>query len=299
MQLHHLKAFVVLAKELNYRRAAECLALTQPGLSEQVRQLERELGLTLFDRDRSGTRLSPAGRNLLPLAMSAAESVDHLVAAAHAQEPRGFARSSAILRVGIVVDGIGDRTWPLLRAFHELRPDVRIDVRSLNFFEASDAIDRGTVDVIMKMGPTSDSDLQEVVTVAYHPMSAMVPMSSSLARDETVELELVARGMTFETPVELGKAYSKHWTLQSIRDAAPSNRLSTLRAPKGNPGLVQLVQQFMAIGGAALWPTGLPAPPGTDCVLVALDRPFESPREIVINRRSDHARALAIVAQAL
>ena len=128
MQLHHLKAFLVLAQELNFRRAADRLALTQPGLSDQIRQLERELRVVLFRRDRSGTQLSPAGRELLPLAADAAGSVEDLVSAAHAIAPAHVHRSSPVLRVGMVVDGIGEGTWPLLQAFHVLRPEVRIDI---------------------------------------------------------------------------------------------------------------------------------------------------------------------------
>jgi DNA-binding transcriptional LysR family regulator len=293
VQLHHLKAFLVLAQELNFRRAAERLALTQPGLSDQIRQLERELRVALFRRDRSGTRLSPAGRRLLPLASDAVGSVEDLISAAHAITPSGLQRSSPVLRVGMVVDGIGDGTWPLLQAFHQLRPEVRLDIRSLSFIEGSVAIDRGTVDVVLKMGPSNDTELQQVIPIRDDQMSAIVPANSPLTREETVELEVVARRMTFQTPIELGDRYSRHWTLRKMRDAAPSRSLSVLRDGPSDSDLNSLVNRFMQIGGVALWPAGLPVPSGVRCVELPLDRPFHSPREIVINRRSDHALAFA------
>ena len=293
MQLHHLKAFLVLAEELNFRRAADRLALTQPGLSEQLHQLERALGCRLFVRDRSGTRLSAAGESLLPLAAEAASAVEDFVGSARAivgKQPMSANRS---LRVGMVVDGIGSQTWPLLKAFNEKRPEVGIDVRSLRFGEAGDAIDRGTVDVVMQMGPSGDTEMQRVTTVSHDPMCAIVPERSPLVSNEPAELELVARLMTFETPLELGAVYRKHWTLQTLREAAPSNRLSTLREPPGNADLLAVVQRFVRIGGVALWPEGLPVPTRSGCLLLPLDRPLHSPRQILTNRRNDHAKALA------
>lgn len=156
MQLHHLRTFVVLAEELNFRRAADRLCITEPGLSEQLRQLERQLGCRLFDRDRSGTRLSTAGYRLLPVAVAAAGAVDDLVAAARSNACVGSTAAGHQLRVGIVVDGIGERTWSVLEAFNKQRPDVEIDVRSLRFAEAADAIDRGKTDVVMQMGPSGN-----------------------------------------------------------------------------------------------------------------------------------------------
>jgi DNA-binding transcriptional LysR family regulator len=62
LELRHLRNLVVLARRLNYARAAEELGLTQPTLSRSIQALERQLGLRLFDRDRGGVSLTPEGR---------------------------------------------------------------------------------------------------------------------------------------------------------------------------------------------------------------------------------------------
>ncbi|HEY0936713.1 MAG TPA: LysR family transcriptional regulator, partial [Trebonia sp.] len=70
LDLRKLRYFVAVADQLNFGRAAETLHIGQPVLSRQIRALERELKVGLFERDSQSTRLTPAGQALLDDARS-------------------------------------------------------------------------------------------------------------------------------------------------------------------------------------------------------------------------------------
>jgi len=71
--LRQLEYFVALAGLLNFRMAAEACFVSQPTLSGQIAQMEAQLGITLFERNKRGVRLTSEGATLLPEAAGAAE----------------------------------------------------------------------------------------------------------------------------------------------------------------------------------------------------------------------------------
>jgi DNA-binding transcriptional LysR family regulator len=88
MELRHLRYFVAVAEELNFSRAAERLHVSQPPLSQQVKQLEEEVAVQLLERNTRWVRLTSAGRLFLEHARLVLAQVDGAVLAARELGPR-------------------------------------------------------------------------------------------------------------------------------------------------------------------------------------------------------------------
>src|SRR5258708_28968791 len=96
MELRHLRYFVAIGEEENYRRAAQRLNVAQTALSTQIQDLEAELGFKVFDRLPRGVKLSAAGK----LYLEGAKRILQQVAEAAAPAARVAPRHAGTLRVG-------------------------------------------------------------------------------------------------------------------------------------------------------------------------------------------------------
>lgn len=119
-QLEYIAAVTRLG---SLRRAAEELRLSQPALSETVRNLERELGVDLLERKRSGATMSASGRELLPHIIGVLDAVDRLRSAAGERH-----RISRMVRVGTVNAATVPLLIPVVREFRAAHPVTQVEV---------------------------------------------------------------------------------------------------------------------------------------------------------------------------
>lgn len=104
MELKQLQYFVALAEHLNFSRAAEALYISQPRLSYQIAELEKELGTLLFIRDRRKVFLTPAGGAVLPLATKILECTQDIHSMAH----HGFPETENLQSLNVAFDQTED-----------------------------------------------------------------------------------------------------------------------------------------------------------------------------------------------
>jgi DNA-binding transcriptional LysR family regulator len=144
MELRHLRYFVAVAEERSFVRAATRLRVAQPALSKQIRDLESELEVTLFQRLPRGVRLTRAGEAFLVEARSTLDSAARAVASAravaeHRLDKLQFAHGELASYSSMVED--------LLAAFREAHPDVQLCVSSQSDAETYDALQQRRIDV--------------------------------------------------------------------------------------------------------------------------------------------------------
>ena len=121
-QLHYLS---VAAQAGSFRRTAEICQVDQSNVSRALKQLENNLGVSLFERARSGVRLTPAGRQFLAEALPALEQLESASRTARAARRA----ESGLVCIGILTSLAGGFLRQLVAAYAERHPQVRVDVR--------------------------------------------------------------------------------------------------------------------------------------------------------------------------
>jgi DNA-binding transcriptional LysR family regulator len=226
-----MRSVVAVAEELHFRRAAQRLHLAQPALSQQIRQLEHELGVPLFDRTRRRVALTEAGRAFLGEARRTLAAAEGAIRAAR----RAAAGEVGRLRVGYV-DLATWQVFPaILRAYRERHPEVEVALVQLHREPQREALVRGDLDVgFFSLGKRDVGLVGE--RVALDPLVAALPAGHPLAARRRLQLPALAEEPWVLFPREL-KTYYVELVLHSCAAAGfvprvvqEASQLATLSA---------------------------------------------------------------------
>ncbi|HZJ31084.1 MAG TPA: LysR substrate-binding domain-containing protein [Vicinamibacterales bacterium] len=187
MELRHLRYVVTVADTLHFGQAAERLHLSQPPLSQQIRQLETELGVSLFHRTKRHVELTDAGR------MFVEEARVILAHAAHASNLALRVNQGEVGQLSIGAAGPADARIfvDILRAFARRHPQIRMVVRNMASAEQTRAINEGRLHVGFVALPIDEPDLA-TETILRRPIVIALPRTHPLASRARVPLEALA-----------------------------------------------------------------------------------------------------------
>ncbi|MFF4733204.1 LysR family transcriptional regulator [Streptomyces mirabilis] len=181
MDLRRLRYFLVLAEELNFTRAAHRLHIAQPALSQQIKALERDIGVPLLERGSRGCRLTVVGE------VVAHESSGLLAHAAVAQEriQAAVGGRQGPLRLALTRSARGGPVDALLAAFRTLHPDVDLVVRTGWTAHNITELLAGRLDAAF-VRPPLDSEGLECRHIAREELLVAVPAEHPLARERRI-----------------------------------------------------------------------------------------------------------------
>lgn len=171
MEIYQLKTFVAVATEGNLTRAAERVFTSPPAVSAQLKALEDEFGVKLFERSARGMTLTAAGERLLAEAQRTLEAAQAMQAAA--AQIRGEARGQ--VRMGTVSDAVALRLGEVFLHLAERHPQVQLQLQQLVSLRAIQAVRRGELDCACVLHETETLDGLELRRLQAVEIVPVVP----------------------------------------------------------------------------------------------------------------------------
>lgn len=232
MELRNLRTFQTTADKGSYQRAADALGYTQSTITVQIQQLEAELGVPLFERVGRRMRLTEAGQQALEQARELLSAADRL-----AEIGRRGSVPTGTLRVDMAETLLCYRMQPVIRAFREQAPQVRLIIRSRNCLQIPENVRTGACDLglgydmewnreSLEVEPMGAYDLVLLAAPEFTGTDFITPGQNkpvSLITDEPdsifrrqLEAYLRSREITLDVTLEL-------WSIETIKRCVMSN----------------------------------------------------------------------------
>lgn len=190
MELRHLRYFLAVAERRHFGRAAAQLGISQPPLSQQIRDLERELGVRLFERGRGGVRLTEAGAAFEPQARATLAQASRALAEARRVGRGEAGRLELGFSGSLPFSGVFGR---LLREFRASYPAVQLHLRELGSAEQVSGILSQRLDLgMLRLTPSRLPVGLSGLTLFSEPLVVALPTAHRLASRPQLRLTELA-----------------------------------------------------------------------------------------------------------
>ena len=274
MNLFHLRYFVKLAHEQHYTRAAEKLCITQPSLSNAMAQLEKELGIRLFEKNGRRVSLTVYGQQFFECALAALATLDSGV-----ESLRLAAKGDGLIRLGILRT-LGITFIPeLIASYQKANPERKITftIDSDVSQKLIDGLDERRFDVVFATAPASGNF--ECIPVNCQDLVLIVPEDHPLSDRYTVDLS-----DTVEYPYI---HFKKHSGLRRIID-------DLYEKVGGSPNVVYEIDEDQVVAGMVSAGFGIAVVPYMDLLhqlrvrILQISRPSWERRFYMITNRESY-----------
>ena len=188
MELRQIRSFLSIAGTLHFGRTAELIHLSQPALSLQIKALEEEVGVRLFERNRRKTTLTAAGLAFRDDAAAALSQLEQAMRSARLAANGKL----GLLRIGFI-STVGSEIVPnIVRQFRESNPEVEFSLRAIPTADQVQMLESGSLDIGFFRLPIGGHSALDVVTVHRERFVLVVPASHKLAKRKRVRLSEVS-----------------------------------------------------------------------------------------------------------
>ena len=279
MELRHLRYFVTAAEELNISRAAARLRISQPAVSRQLHDLEEELGVPLFRREKSGLKLTPAGETFLAHARDLLRRSGEAVK----QMEAFHGRTKQLVTVGYIAPTLATILTPGLRRFAEKHPTVEVALREMSPAEQLDELQAGKIDLALIGNPCAELEHKFAITLlARLPFQAVLPDNHLLALRKQIALAEL-EGENFIGFVEKKFPGRNAEICQACQAAG-----FTPRFELQVENVTALLATVAAGKGVTLAPGEVSQLPHPQATFVALKPPVPAIQSVAARRKDDH-----------
>lgn len=185
MELRHLRYFLAVAQDLNFTRAAARIGISQPPLSQQIKDLEQELGTLLFHRTPHGVELTEAGQAFQAEAQQILDRTEQ----ARAVALRAARGEVGQLRVGFTGSAAFNQVVArLIRDFRRAYPQVQLTLEEVNTTRLLDGLDKGKLDTAFVRPGLTPFEGIHLHRFPDEPMRVVLPLGHRLAARASLSL---------------------------------------------------------------------------------------------------------------